>query len=106
MRASLFRPAPKKSKFSRVRRTMKSRSSMFVAVTLLTVLAIWGIPRSAQAQQNWKAGLGAQSKDMGKLAIAFLPNELWIHEGDNITWTSGSGEIHTVSFLIAGQAYT
>jgi plastocyanin len=84
---------------------MKSKSSMFVAVSLLTVLAIWGIPRSVQAQQNWKAGLGAQSKDMGKLAIAFLPNELWIHEGDSITWTGGSGEIHTASFLIAGQPY-
>jgi plastocyanin len=84
---------------------MKSKSSMFVAVTL-AVLAMWGIPRSVQAQQTWKAGLGAQSKDMGKQAVAFLPNELWIHEGDNITWTSGSGDIHTVSFLIAGQAYT
>jgi plastocyanin len=83
---------------------MKFKNSMFVAVTL-AVLAIVGIPRSVQAQQTWTAGLGAQSKDMGKLAIAFLPNELWIHEGDNITWTSGSGEIHTVSFLIAGQAY-
>jgi len=84
---------------------MKSRISMFVSVAALTALAVC-IPSGVYAQQNWKAELGAQSKDMGKLAIAFLPNELWIHEGDNITWTSGSGEIHTVSFLIAGQAYT
>jgi plastocyanin len=82
---------------------MKSRNSMFVAVMLLAVLAI--VPRSVQAE-DWKAGLGAQSKDMGKQAVAFLPNELWIHEGDSITWTSGSGDIHTVSFLIAGQPYT
>jgi plastocyanin len=84
---------------------MKSRISIFMSVAALSALSIC-IPYSVYAQQNWKAGLGAQSKDMAKLAIAFLPNELWIHEGDNITWTSGSGEIHTVSFLIAGQAYT
>jgi plastocyanin len=42
---------------------------------------------------------------MGKQAIAFLPNELWIHAGDSITWTSASGDIHTVSFFIAGQKY-
>jgi plastocyanin len=42
---------------------------------------------------------------MGKQAIAFLPNELWIHAGDSITWTSAAGDIHTVSFFIAGQPY-
>jgi plastocyanin len=42
---------------------------------------------------------------MGKQAIAFLPNELWIHAGDSITWTSATPEIHTVSFFIAGQLY-
>jgi plastocyanin len=83
---------------------MKLRSSMFLSVAALSALSVC-IPRSVHAQQNWKAALGAQSKDMGKQAIAFLPNELWIHEGDSITWTSGSGDIHTVSFLIAGQAY-
>lgn len=42
---------------------------------------------------------------MGKQAIAFLPNEMWIHVGDSINWTSGSDDIHTVSFFVAGQAY-
>jgi plastocyanin len=83
---------------------MKSRNSLCLSLAL-ALLAVC-IPCSVYAQQNWKAGLGGQNKDMGKQAIAFLPNELWIHEGDNITWTSGTGEIHTVSFLIAGQAYT
>ncbi|WP_433965679.1 cupredoxin domain-containing protein [Tunturiibacter gelidiferens] len=83
---------------------MKSRISMFLSLAALTALSVC-IPGSVYAQQNWKAELGAQSKDMGKQAIAFLPNELWIHEGDSITWTSGSGDIHTVSFFIAGQPY-
>ena len=61
---------------------------------------------SLQAQQTWQATLGAQSKDMGTQAIAFLPNELWIHVGDSINWTSQSGDIHTVSFLMTGQPLT
>ena len=59
-----------------------------------------------RAQQTWQANLGAQSKDMGTQAVAFLPNELWIHVGDSITWTSQSGDIHTVSFLMMGQPLT
>jgi plastocyanin len=57
------------------------------------------------AQQTWQAKLGGQSKDMAKQAAAFLPNELWIHAGDSINWTSGSDDIHTVSFFIPNQKY-
>ncbi len=56
-------------------------------------------------QQTWQKTTQAQSKDMAKQVIAFLPNEMWIHAGDSINWTSASGDIHTVSFLIAGQQY-
>jgi plastocyanin len=35
--------------------------------------------------------------------MAFLPNEMWIHAGDSITWTFSANEIHTVSFLVSGQ---
>jgi plastocyanin len=85
---------------------MKFKSPTFVAVALSVALATLTIPQTVHAQQVWRAIAGAQSKDMGKQAIAFLPNELWIHAGDSITWTSASGDIHTVSFLIAGQALT
>lgn len=74
-----------------------------VVLALFVVLANLAVPQTVSAQQVWKAILGAQSKDMGKQAIAFLPNELWIHEGDSIMWTSGSGDIHTVSFFIVNQ---
>jgi plastocyanin len=59
------------------------------------------LPAVAQAQ--WHATLGAQSNDMGRQALAFLPNEIWIHAGDDITWTSQSDDIHTVTFLITNQ---
>lgn len=84
---------------------MKLRSRMYVVAALLLVLAGLTLPRTVTAQQVWKATAGAQSKDMGKQAIAFLPNEMWIHAGDSIMWTSASGDIHTVSFFIAGQPY-
>src|SRR5262245_58049649 len=65
------------------------------------ILAMLAIPQLAQAQ--WRATVGAQSGDLAKQAVAFLPNEMWIHAGDSITWTFDSAEPHTVSFLKAGQ---
>jgi plastocyanin len=84
---------------------MNCKKSTFVVVTLFA-LASLAISQTGRAQQTWQATLGAQNKDMGKQAIAFLPNELWIHAGDSINWTSATGEMHTVTFLAAGQAYT
>jgi plastocyanin len=73
--------------------------------TSLLALAVCSLPRSVQAQQNWNATVAGQSKDMAKQAVAFLPNEIWIHAGDSITWTFASGDIHTVTFLTVGQVY-
>jgi plastocyanin len=67
----------------------------------LLVLAIVIVPHVVQAQ--WHATVGAQSGDMGRQAMAFLPNELWIHAGDSVTWDFVTDEIHTVTFLKAGQ---
>ena len=59
--------------------------------------------RQARAAEQWQAAVGAQSQDKGRQALAFLPNELWIHAGDSVTWTFAVDEIHTVTFLTAGQ---
>jgi len=74
-------------------------------VTSLLVLAVSCLPSVAHAQQSWNATVSGQTKDMAKQAVAFLPNEFWIHAGDSITWTFASGDVHTVSFLTTGQAY-
>jgi plastocyanin len=58
-------------------------------------------PQLLSAQ--WKATIGAQSQDLGRQGLAFLPNEIWIHAGDSITWAMAPAEPHTVTFLIAGQ---
>src|SRR5215510_11770821 len=67
----------------------------------LLVLTALIVPGLAQAQ--WQASVGAQSGDLAKQGIAFLPNEIWIHAGDSITWTFLPDEPHTVSFLKNGQ---
>jgi plastocyanin len=74
------------------------------SITLVT-LACWIFapilviaPRAASAI-TWRATAGAQSTDEGIQALAFLPNELWIHAGDSIKWTFPTHEIHTVTFL-------
>jgi plastocyanin len=67
----------------------------------LLLLVALVLPQMTPAQ--WRATVGAQSKDLGRQALAFLPNEIWIHEGESITWRFETDEIHTVSFLEAGQ---
>jgi plastocyanin len=67
---------------------------------------------------SWNAAVGAQRLDClvggasddklaagceAQQAIAFLPNEMWIHAGDSITWTQTTEESHTVTFLYQPQ---
>jgi plastocyanin len=70
----------------------------------LLMLAVLVIPRAVQAAVTWNATVGAQSKDMGNQAMAFLPNELWIYINDSITWSFPTNEDHTVTFLAPGQS--
>ncbi len=68
-------------------------------------LAVMSLAGPALAQQTWQAKAGAETPGMGRQALAFLPNEMWIHAGDSVTWTFNSDEIHTVSFLVVGQVF-
>jgi len=78
------------------------------SITLVTLscwiftLAIFIAPRAIGAPPppiTWQATAGSQTTDEGIQALAFLPNELWVHAGDSIEWTSPTPEIHTVTFL-------
>ena len=75
---------------------------------LLTVLVVphllWGDASAPATPQptpgkTWLATVGAQSNDKGRQALAFLPNEIWIHAGDSIKWTFDADELHTVTFI-------
>jgi plastocyanin len=69
---------------------------------LVSLVAVLMIPQAVRALE-WHATVGAQSADKGRQALAFLPNEIWIHAGDRITWSWDVDEIHTVTFLMANQ---
>jgi plastocyanin len=60
------------------------------------------LPVSALAD-TWQLQVGAQNGNMAHQALAFLPNEIWIHASDTITWTFPATEVHTVTFLTLGQ---
>ena len=68
---------------------------------LLLIAALVLVPQLLNAQ--WTATVGGQSGDKGRQALAFLPNEMWIHADDSITWAVATDEPHTVTFLIASQ---
>ena len=78
-----------------------SNSVRLPSIRWMFVLVFMVLPQFAHAQ--WQAKFGGQSKSMAHQALAFLPNELWIHAGDSVTWTSNADEIHTVTFLTVGQ---
>lgn len=65
------------------------------------LLAVLLAPSIALAQ--WHAAVGAQSDNKARQAMVFLPNEIWIHAGDRITWSFETDEPHTVTFLKDGQ---
>src|SRR5216117_4017225 len=82
-----------------VNKTERTRLAAIFRWPLLLALLI--LPQMVQAQ--WTATVGAQTHDKGHQALAFLPNEIWIHAGDRITWHFDADDIHTLTFLVAGQ---
>ena len=74
-------------------------SAIFRWMLLLAVLIV---PSAVQAE-SWRAVAGAASSDNAIQALAFLPNELWVHVGDGITWEFVGNEPHSVTFLRPGQ---
>jgi plastocyanin len=67
----------------------------------MLLFVVFVFPQVIEAQ--WQATVGAQSHDKGKQVLSFLPNEIWIHAGDSVTWKVDTDETHTVTFLISGQ---
>jgi plastocyanin len=75
--------------------------NIFSKLHLILVAGFLLLPQLLAAQ--WNATVGAESSDFGRQGLAFLPNEIWIHAGDSITWTVEATEPHTVTFLTDGQ---
>jgi len=78
-----------------IRKSRLSFSSVFVVGLLM-------IPTFAYAD-TWHLWVGGQTADKAHQALAFLPNEIWIHAGDTVIWTAAADDAHTVTFLRPGQ---
>jgi plastocyanin len=78
------------------------RISKRVALLAVTSIALAAAATTGQAE-DWRAIVGAESPNRGSQALAFLPNELWIHAGDTVHWTFPTHERHTLTFLKPGQ---
>src|ERR1051326_2767176 len=79
-----------------------TRASVGALIACVSLFAISIAPHTAQGA-TWQVSAGAQNADLGRQALAFLPNELWIHAGDSVKWTLDTNEIHTVSFMTPSQ---
>ena len=75
--------------------------NIFGRLRLMLVAGLLLLPQLLAAQ--WNATVGAESNDLARQDLAFLPNEIWIHAGDSITWSVTAAEPHTVTFLTDGQ---
>jgi plastocyanin len=52
---------------------------------------------------EWRVLVGSETHGRGSQALAFLPNEIWIHAGDSIRWIFPTHERHTMTLLRPGQ---
>jgi plastocyanin len=77
-----------------------------VAVTsgLLAGALIAPATLAADPPTAWQATVGAATRNQAVQANSFLPRHLSVNVGDSITWTVGSGEFHTVTFLSGAPA--
>jgi plastocyanin len=85
-----------------MRQVSNGRSKPGFLFALTAILIAGSAANTAQAKE-WRAIVGGESPDRGSQALAFLPNEVWIHAGDSIRWTFPTHERHTLTFLKPGQ---
>jgi plastocyanin len=78
------------------------RCACLKSLTTAAILMAGVATASVQADE-WRLIAGAESRNQGSQALAFLPNEVWIHAGDSVRWTFPTHERHTLTFLRPGQ---
>ncbi len=70
--------------------------SVSFAILIIGLMAI--SPAQAVSQSTWHVQVGADSSDMARWGLAFYPNSITVHPGDNVQFTNNLGEPHTVTF--------
>jgi plastocyanin len=84
------------------------RARLLVAALCAALLPL-AFSASASAEstpgpRTWQVAVGEETRNDAIQGMAFLPGTVWINQGDKIIWTAKAGEIHTVTFLAAGQS--
>lgn len=75
-----------------------------VAASLALTPTVAASPEHHQTRHTtWHVNVSFETAHHRIDGMVFLPSEIWINKGDSIVWTVKSGEIHTVTFLAAGQ---
>lgn len=69
------------------------------AVALGLASAVPAAGATTASPHSWQVQVGAQSPDHAIQTMGFYPAHLWVDQGDSVTFTADSAEIHTVSFL-------
>ncbi len=88
------------------------RERLLIGILLLALTAALNPgsslgPSPVQAATVWQDIAGAQNRNEGIQALAFLPNEFFIDVGDSVNWTFPAGEPHTVSLgNLTGVTFT
>lgn len=83
--------------------SMQKRVSKTVISFAITGILMAGVAATTVQAEEWQARAGAETPDRGSQALAFLPNEFWIHAGDSIRWTFPTHERHTITFLTPAE---
>ncbi|HEU5347185.1 MAG TPA: plastocyanin/azurin family copper-binding protein [Ktedonobacterales bacterium] len=65
--------------------------------------ATFAAPAQPTGPTTWHFDVSFETAHHRIDGMVFLPSEVWINQGDSIVLTVKSGEIHTVTFLAAGQ---
>lgn len=85
------------------------RHRRLVAALLTTALTALGLGVGTSASQadspthHWQVLVGNESGNMAIQGMRFLPGQVWINQGDTVTWKANAAEIHTVTFFKGGK---
>jgi len=81
------------------------RALMILLLALVLPVALSGTAAAdtGKSPRTWTVQVGSESSDQAIQGMSFLPKNIYINAGDKVTWEANAAEIHTVTFLVAGQ---
>jgi plastocyanin len=91
-----------KTRHRSILRYLQPADRPVVSFTLAATLLAGSLATTVHAEE-WRVLVGLESGNRASQALAFLPNELWIHAEDTVHYTYPTHERHTLTFLKPGQ---